>query len=164
MRLSTDIFHILVGACVIGVIGSYMIYGYLSDRPGQAADGYELTAKFRSIDGITDGSDVMLAGVPVGKVTGDAFDTQTNNAILTMTIDEGYEFPLDSVAMIVSEGIFGSKFVKISPGGDFEMLQPGDEFEYVQDSVIFEELLQKVILAAEAQRRKAQEERAQQEN
>jgi len=164
MRLSTDTFHILVGACVIGVIASYMIYGYMSDRPGEVEGGYELSAKFRSIDGITEGSDVMLAGVPVGKVTSEAFDTQTNNAILTMTIDEEYAFPIDSVAMIVSEGIFGSKFIKVSPGGDFEMLEPGDEFEYVQDSVIFEELLQKVILAAEAQRLKAQEERARQEN
>lgn len=155
MRLSTDIFHILVGACVLAAIAAYMIYGYTSDRPGQVEGGYQLLAKFRSIDGIGEGSDVLLAGIPVGKVTRESFNTETNNAVLTLTIDEGYVFPIDSVAMIVSEGIFGSKFIKIAPGGEYDMLEPGDEFEYVQDSVIFEELLQKVILAAEAQRKAA---------
>lgn len=160
MRFKSDKHNILVGAAVIGVITAYMIYGYLSDRPGAAAGGYPLSAKFRSIDGIGEGSDVMLAGIPVGKVTHTDFDPATNNAMLTMTVRDGIDVPLDSVAMIVSDGIFGSKFVKIAPGGDLDMLEPGDQFEYVQDSVIFEELLEKVILAAEAKRRSLQEEKA----
>lgn len=155
MRLKSDKFNILVGASVIGVIVAYMIYGYLSDRPGAAEDGYRLVAKFRSIDGIVEGSNVMLAGLPVGKVTRTDFDPETNNAILTMSVRDDIQLPLDSVAMIVSDGVFGSKFVKIAPGGDLDMLEPGDQFEYVQDSVVFEELLEKVILAAEAKRRTA---------
>lgn len=153
MQLKSDKYNILVGASIIGVILAYMIYGYLSDRPGTTEDGYPLTAKFRSIDGIVEGSKVLLAGLPVGEVTKTDFDPQTNNAILTIAVRHGIELPLDSVAMIVSEGVFGSKFVKIAPGGDLDMLEPGDQFEYVQDSVIFEELLEKVILAAEAKRR-----------
>ena len=164
MRLSSDTLNILVGAGVVLIISAYMVYGYLSDRPGQVDGGYHLTAKFRSIDGVGQGSDVMLAGIPIGKVTGSSFDPQSNTAILNMTIDEMIELPIDSVAMIVSEGIFGSKFVKVSPGGEFDLLEPGDEFEYVQDSVIFEELLQKVILAAEARRRAALDAKASQAN
>ena len=34
MQLRSDKYNILVGASVIGVILAYMIYGYLSDRPG----------------------------------------------------------------------------------------------------------------------------------
>lgn len=157
MRFKSDTFNILVGASVIGVIAAYMIYGYLSDRPGAAEEGYSLIAKFRSIDGIAEGSSVMLAGLPVGKVARTDFDPNTSNAILTMTMREDIRVPLDSAAMIVSDGVFGSKFVKIAPGGDLDMLEPGDQFEYVQDSVVFEELLQKVILAAEAKRRGTKE-------
>lgn len=160
MQLKSDKNNILVGASVIGVILAYMIYGYLSDRPGTSQDGYLLTAKFRSIDGIVEGSDVMLAGIPVGTVTRTDFDPDTNNAILTISVQDGIELPLDSVLMIVSDGVFGGKFVKIAPGGDLDMLEPGDQFEYVQDSVIFEELLEKVILAAEAKRRAANETKA----
>jgi len=160
MQLKSDKYNILVGATVIGVILAYMIYGYLSDRPGTEEDGYLLTAKFRSIDGIVEGSKVLLAGLPVGEVAETDFDPETNNAILTITVRDDIEVPIDSVAMIVSEGVFGGKFVKISPGGGLDMLEPGDQFEYVQDSVIFEELLEKVILAAEAKRRAANEEKA----
>lgn len=157
MRLAEDIRHILVGGAVIAFIAIYMTYGYLTDRPGQAVEGYPLTAKYRAIDGIEVGSDVLLAGIPVGKVVAEEFDTETNNAILTFHIRDDVQIPYDSVAMIVSDGVFGGKYVKIAPGGDFENLQPGEQFEYVQDSVMFEELLEKVILAAE-QRKLAEDE------
>ncbi len=155
MNIRSDKTNILVGAGVIGAMIAYMIFGYLSDRPGSSGEGYPLIAKFLSIDGIVEGSDVLLAGIPIGKVTKTDFDPETNNAILTLTVQDDIEVPLDSVAMIVSEGVFGGKFVKISPGGDLEMMEPGEQFEFVQDSVIFEELLEKVILAAEAKRRAA---------
>ena len=40
----------------------------------KAGNGYTLTAKFNKIDGISAGSDVRLAGVKVGTVTGVALD------------------------------------------------------------------------------------------
>ena len=153
MQRESENFHILVGAAVVFLAAAYLIYGYVSDRPGQVSGpGYTLHAKFRAIDGVSEGADVLLAGLPIGKVTADTFDPATNNAILSMRIQDEIELPIDSVALIISDSLLGGKFVKIDPGGDLEILADGDEFEYVQDSVIFEELLEKVILAAEASR------------
>lgn len=82
MQLKSDKYNILVGASIIGVILAYMIYGYLSDRPGTTEDGYPLTAKFRSIDGIVEGSKVLLAGLPVGEVTKTDFDPQDRKSVV----------------------------------------------------------------------------------
>ena len=43
-------------------------------------DSYELTASFRSVDGITVGTDVRLAGVKVGRVTSMALNPETYRA------------------------------------------------------------------------------------
>lgn len=150
-RLSTEILHSIVGAVVILALAGYMAYGYTTNVRGAApSDSYPLTAEFRSVDGITEGSRVKLAGVTVGQVTRLEFRPETNGAVLHMRIRNGIDIPYDSVAMIVSDGVFGDKFVKVAPGGDFDMLLPGEEFEFVQDSLILEELLERVILAAEA--------------
>lgn len=143
--------HILVGACVMVLAALFVVTAY-SERDAGPAGGYELVARFNNIDGIQSGSDVLLAGVPVGSVSHVKFNPQTYQAILTLRLLPHVKLPLDTVAMVLSEGMLGNKYLKLEPGGDLDMLRPGDEFDFVQDSVIFEELLQKVILAAEAKR------------
>ena len=136
------------------VVGALFIVTAYSEQDEGPSSGYELIARFNSIDGIQNGSDVLLAGVPVGNVSDVEFNPQTHQAILTFRLLSHVKLPLDTVAMVLSEGMLGNKYIKLEPGGDLEMLGPGDEFEFVQDSVVFEELLQKVILAAEAKRLK----------
>ena len=151
--VNKDTLHVLVGACVM-MLGALFIVTAYSERQAGPSGGYELTARFNNIDGIQNGSDVLLAGVPVGSVSRVDFNPLTHQAILTLRLRSHVKLPIDTVAMVLSEGILGNKYLKLEPGGDLDMLGPGDEFEFVQNSVIFEELLQKVILAAEAKRLK----------
>ena len=55
------------------------------------------------------------------------------------------KLPLDSSAKISSEGLLGSKFLSISPGGDEESIKDGGEILFTQSSVSFEDLLGKFI-------------------
>ena len=103
---------------------------------------------------------MLLAGIPVGQVAGYAYDPEGQRAIVTFTIQDDIKIPLDSVALIVSDGLLGAKYIKIQPGGELDMMQSGDEFEYVQDAIAFEEILEKVILNAEHQRNKRNEDDA----
>lgn len=161
MQRESENFHILVGAVATILVAAYLIYGYASDRPGQVSGaGYTVHARFQSIDGISDGSEVLLAGLPIGTVTADTFDTSTNSAIVSMRIRDDIELPIDSIALILSRGMMGGKYIKIEPGGDLDTFADGDEFEYVQNSVILGELLEKVIVAAEANRRRQNAEAA----
>ena len=127
--------------------GNQLVWGYDGQR-----DDARLQATFRHIDGVTPGTDVLLAGIPVGEVEKQYLDTATNSAVVIMRIRDGIGIPYDSSVKILSEGMAGRKYLKIAPGGDPEMLPPGGSLEFTQGSLRFEELLQKVILAAEARR------------
>ena len=145
--------NILVGSFVVIVGALFLIY---SSRGGVAdvAGGYQLDAIYQSVDGVSVGTDVLLTGIKVGEVTNLAYVPDGHRASLTMRIDDNIKLPIDSVAMIISSGMLGSKYIKLEPGGELDNLQDGDHFEYVQDAVIFEELLEKIVLDAEARRMK----------
>lgn len=152
-KMSRQTLHTLIGALVVTIGALFLVISYRGGQPGEMNDdGYRLTASFRAIDGIQAGSDVLLAGVPVGEVEKQYLDFETNNAVVVMRIREDVEIPTDSSIKILSEGIAGAKYLKITPGGDFEMLAPGEGFDFTQSAIRFEELLQKVILSAEAAR------------
>jgi len=145
--------NILVGAVAFLIGAVFLVW---SSRGGPEAEirGYEIKALYQSIDGVTIGTDVNLVGLKVGSVVGIDFVPEGHQAQLTFRIDSNIELPVDSVAMIVSASMLGGKYIKLEPGGEEDMLQNGDFLEYVQDAIIFEELLQKIVLDAEAKRKR----------
>ena len=145
--------NILVCSFVVIVGALFLIY---SSRGGVAdvAGGYKLNAIYQSVDGVSVGTDVLLTGIQVGEVTDLAYVPDGHRASLTMRIDDNIKLPIDSVAMIISSGMLGGKYIKLEPGGELDNLQDGDHFEFVQDAVIFEELLEKIVLDAEVRRMK----------
>ena len=66
-----------------------------------------------------------------------------------MEIAPEVELPLDSIAIVTSEGMIGSRFIRMEPGGELEMLRDGDRLDYTQGSIMFEELLAKIIISVE---------------
>ncbi|RED49950.1 MlaD family protein [Aestuariispira insulae] len=153
MRMKEESLHMLVGALVFVIGAAFMIYAYASDAsPGRNGEGMHLTARFGAVDGITIGSPVLLAGIPIGKVTAQELEAESKAAIVTIAITEDIDLPIDSVAQVVSDGVFGGKYIRIEPGAELDMLMDGDPFEFVQDSVIMEELLELIITRAEERR------------
>ena len=152
--MSRETYHTIVGGLVLLLGALFLIVSYRGGQPGEVSgDGYRLTARFQAIDGVTPGTDVLMTGVRVGEVEKQYLDAETNQAVVAMRIREGVEIPRDSAVKILSEGMAGNKYLKISPGGDLETLSPGERFDYTQSAVRFEELLQKIVLAAEARRK-----------
>lgn len=154
--MKRDTLEILTGAATLVVFVGVLVLSYSSDRL-QAGIGYDLTARFRNVDGLAVGSDVLLAGITVGTVTDQRFDAVTRQAVVTFHMDGDVKIPADSAAMIISKGILGTKFVRIEPGGDNVYLEAGGEFDFVQNSVILEDMLEKLIKEVEATRKKAQQ-------
>ena len=153
--MNRETLHILIGAAVIVLAPLLGVVFFSGDARTVSAQGYELKARYNRVDGVSIGTGVLLAGVPVGKVTRLDFDANSLQAVLTFTIRDDIRIPADTAALIASDGMLGGKFVKLDVGGASEMLAPGGSFEYVQDSVIVEALLEMVILWAEAKRDKA---------
>ncbi|OSP54961.1 outer membrane lipid asymmetry maintenance protein MlaD [Pseudoruegeria sp. SK021] len=137
--------ELLVGGLVILVAAGFLTYASRSVGGMSASSGYELTASFRSAQGISVGTDVRLAGVKVGTVAGLSLNPQTFRADATISVADGIVLPDDSSIIIASEGLLGGNFVELQPGGSLDNFNPGDEIESTQGSISLIELLSKFV-------------------
>ena len=137
--------EILAGALVLAAAVGFFAYAGQSARLGGTAGTYKLTASFRSVQGITAGSDVKLAGVKVGTITALTLNPTTYFADVVINLDTSVLLPSDSAILISSEGLLGGNFVELVPGGMPDTLGPGDEIEDTQGAVSLVSLLMKFV-------------------
>ena len=104
-------------------VGLFLLAGilclaYLSIRLGKmeviGGDTVPVTAKFSSVTGLKVGTDVEIAGVPVGKV--DAISIRDYQAVVRMQIRKGIGLPDDTIASVKTRGLIGDVYISLSPG------------------------------------------------
>jgi len=134
-----------------------VLYGGGEVRDKASGKDYLINASFDRIDGISIGSDVHLGGIKIGVVDGQALD-KGYRAVLTLKIDSNVKLPTDTSAAIHTNGLFGSKYIVIEPGGEKENMVAGDEISFTQGSVIVSELLDLIISQGKANRAKQADE------
>ena len=137
--------ELIVGTLVVAVALAFLAYATSSVDAMQTRSGYNLTASFRSAEGIGVGTDVRLAGVKVGAVTGLALNEETFRADAVLTVQDGVEIPDDSSVIIASEGLLGGSFVEVQPGGSPFNYEPGAEIFNTQGAISLIELLSKFV-------------------
>lgn len=135
--------EIVAGAAILAVAAGFALYAVQGSGMVGTAESYPLTASFRSVEGISVGTDVRLAGVKVGTVTGLTLNPETYFADAVITMRKDVAVPTDSTILISSEGLLGGNFVEVQPGGALEMLEPGGEIEDTQGAVSLITLLMK---------------------
>ncbi|SDH85113.1 phospholipid/cholesterol/gamma-HCH transport system substrate-binding protein [Propionivibrio dicarboxylicus] len=111
------------------------------------AETYQLTAKFDNIGGLKVRGPVKSAGVVVGRVTEIGFDSQSYEAVVTMTIDSRYRFPKDTFASILTAGLLGEQYIGLDAGGDEKMLKSGDTVAKTQSAVVLEKLISQFMFS-----------------
>lgn len=136
--------EILTGGLVLAVAVGFLGWS-MQGRSSGGAGSYELKASFRSVEGVTVGTDVRLAGVKVGTVTSLSLNPKTYFADATLSVREGVVLPSDSAALISSEGLLGGSYVELQPGGSLEDYAAGDEIEDTQGSVSVITMLMKFV-------------------
>ena len=132
-------------------VGFFVILGFaallfLALRVGNLssanfAETYQLTAKFDNIGGLKVRGPVKSAGVVVGRVTEIRFDSETYEAVATLTIDGRYHFPKDTFASILTAGLLGEQYLGLDAGGDEKMMKAGDVISKTQSAVVLEKLI-----------------------
>ena len=138
----------LLGAVVLAVAIGFVVFAY--NRSGVATvSGYEVSAAFNRVDGITNGSDVRIGGIKVGTVIDRELEPETFRAVLSMSIDETVELPTDSTAAVVSDGLLGGKFIDLQPGAEESLIKDGGRISYTQSSLLLEELIGKFAFGTE---------------
>ena len=138
--------EVVVGGVVVAAAAGFLIYAsQFAGLGGGGGSGYELTANFRSIEGVSVGTDIRLAGVKVGTVTGIDLNPATFRADAVFAIQDGLELPDDTAAVVASEGLLGGTFIELLPGGSPFNLEAGAEIIDTESSVSLIQLLLKFV-------------------
>ena len=102
---------------------------------------YRLEASFDNIGGLKLRAPVKAAGVVVGRIKQIRLDPQSYQAVVTMEIDQGYQFTKDTIASILTSGLLGEVYVGLDAGGDTQMLADGGKIAKTQSDVVLEKLI-----------------------
>ena len=145
-----EVTEIVVGMAVFLALVFTLLYSY-GGRDLTPVGGYALTAKFNRVDGLAVGDEVRLGGIRVGTVERLALDDHYR-AVMTLRIDSDVKLPEDTAVAIHTDGLFGTKFVVLDPGGEEAVLGPGDSISFTQGAVLVDELLELIIAEGKARR------------
>lgn len=137
--------EVLVGGAVLAAAVGFVLYTGAASGLSLQSGGYPLTASFRSLEGVSVGTDVRLAGVKVGSVSDVILNGETFRADTTLNLLNGIQVPDDSAVVISQEGLLGGNFVEIMPGGSPFFYEAGDEILDTQGSVSLISLLLKFV-------------------
>jgi len=139
----------LVGTATAVVLALMLAFTVTANRGGETAapGALVLTAAFERVDGIQVGSPVRVAGITIGSVSAAALD-ENRNAVLTLNITHPVALPDDTAAVIETDGIFGTKYIEMHPGGTEDILKSGARMSYTQKSVIIEDLVALIVQRA----------------
>lgn len=134
--------EVAVGALVLVVALGFLAYVAQATGLRRATQGdLQVSASFRSAEGVSVGTDVRLAGVRIGAVTQMALDPESFRANTMLRLDPAVPIPVDSSAIVASEGLLGGTYIEIMPGGSFDVLGDGDAIIDTQGAVSLLQLL-----------------------
>lgn len=104
------------------------------------ASTYEVNARFTNIGGLKTGSQVFIAGVPVGHVEKIDLDSQYA-AIVHLYVKQDVHLPSDTIASIKTSGLIGDKYIALAPGADSRNLPPGGTITDTESAVDLESII-----------------------
>ena len=130
---------------VVVIIAAFFVYFAYRVSDLQVVKGYEVSAKFLKVGGLTVGSDVRINGIKVGTVVSQKLDSNDYTANVVLSIAPDIKLPKDSKAVIVSDGLLGDRFIKIEPGRSEEFLKHGDIISNTRDFKTIEDMVGEII-------------------
>ena len=144
-----ELYEIWIGAAIATglVVVVLLVFG-----PTRFADGsYGVNARFNRADGLAVGGIVRAAGVPVGQIEEIRLDDNLR-ALVTLRIEDRVVLDSDASASIVTDGLFGSKFVQLDVGAGETNIGEGQEIAFTEDSLVLDDLLALIISRAKQAR------------
>lgn len=144
--MKRSVIETVLGAIVLFIAAFFLVFSYKTADVG-AVDGYDVSADFSGIGGLSVGDDVLISGVKVGTVKKVELDPQTYLARVSMSIKSNIELPEDTAALISSESLLGGRYLALEPGAMEEMIPQGGKIEFTQAPQNLEQLLGQFIFS-----------------
>jgi phospholipid/cholesterol/gamma-HCH transport system substrate-binding protein len=121
LRLRDVVSFLAFGAIIVFVLGYFATLGLRVNPP---SDRTNLSMNVPDINGLVVGSNVLLRGVPVGKVTGTSASIQA--ATVDFYVEGQYRIPVDTEVRLENLSALGESYVGLVPHGDGgQVLQNG---------------------------------------
>jgi phospholipid/cholesterol/gamma-HCH transport system substrate-binding protein len=111
---------------------------------------YRVTARFDNIGGLKPRAAVRSAGVVVGRVESIAFDDQSFQANVVLSLESRYAFPRDSSLKILTSGLLGEQYIGVEAGGDPDNWAQGAVVTQTQSAVVLENLISQFLFSKAA--------------
>lgn len=118
-----NLFETILSALVILVAVGFMVFFFRQTGTGHLGS-YSLKVSMAESSGLAVGSEVRLAGVKIGSVTGLALEPRSYRALVEMRIRDDLLLPADSVAR-VSTSALGYVYLALTPGHSRQVLPEG---------------------------------------
>lgn len=135
---------VVAGIAALGFL-AFQVGGFSGDDFG---DTYQVKARFSNVGGLSAKAPVNMAGVRIGRVSAIRIDANNYDAVVEMSIDRRYDnLPMDTSASILTQGLLGSQYVGLEPGGDDLYLEEGDEITLTQSAVVLEQLISQMLFS-----------------
>ncbi len=136
-------------------VGAFVIVGllaitWLAVKVGQVGglgeSGYSLVANFDDAGGVRKGSDIMMAGVVIGRIDSVKL-TDNDHATMLLRINNDVKITEDAFASVRTKGIIGDRYIRITQGMEEEILEAGSEIEETESAINIEDLISKYIFS-----------------
>ncbi len=136
--------EVKVGLFIIGVLGVlfYLTFNVGGKRMFSTKGRQSFYVLFTSITGVTEKSEVRMAGVKIGEVKAIVLDNYRAKVIVDLT--EAYNIPDDSIAKVQGKGLLGEKFVEIVPGTSTTYVPNGGELKNSVSPANLEDIVAKL--------------------
>ena len=144
-----NIIETVMGAVVALTAIVFVVFALQSGN-ATPADGYQINATFADAAGLADGTEVRLAGVKIGSVTGQSLDMDRLLVTVTFTLDPAIRLPEDTVARVVADGLLGGTAVTLDPGRSETLIPPGGELKDARASVNIVDMIGQTIFSVGA--------------
>lgn len=148
MDKNHNIIEILAGIFVIFVALGFILFAYNKSnfaKPDQRY--YRISAQFTDIGDLSEGADIKISGIKIGSVRKILLDQSSYNAVVFLDIKKEVQIPEDSVILVATNGIIGSKYLNIKPGAEDVFLQDKDTISLTHSAINIESLVSKIIVA-----------------
>jgi phospholipid/cholesterol/gamma-HCH transport system substrate-binding protein len=139
------------------LVGVFVLLGlaavcYLTIKLGSGSllggGAYTLEARFTNVGGLNIGSNVVVAGVAVGRVEAIRMEPTDYTAIVSFSVAGDVKLPTDSMASIKTTGLIGDKFIALAPGADEAYLEAGNRITMTESAVDLEGLIGKMAFGS----------------
>lgn len=145
-----NVVDIFVGLLIVVAVVVLCNNWYQKARVPDRRDHYKLYANFTDITGLEIGSDVKISGIPVGYVSGYVLDIASYTANIAMEINNSVLIPTDTMASVSSDGLFGRKYLKLTPGSLSLHYKENETITLTQPAMNIESLISSFLFKSNA--------------